>query len=66
VVTGGGVSLAIDTTLHLIGKLYGEAARDDVARLPTAPIATNLGILSTVADSARPFYLTVYSSKRPL
>lgn len=33
VVTGGGVSLAIDATLYLIGRLYGEAARDDVARL---------------------------------
>jgi transcriptional regulator GlxA family with amidase domain len=33
VVTGGGVSLAIDATLYLIGKLYGEAARDDVAKL---------------------------------
>lgn len=30
-VTGGGVSLAIDTTLYLIGRLYGPAARDDVA-----------------------------------
>jgi transcriptional regulator GlxA family with amidase domain len=33
VVTGGGVSLAIDTTLHLIGRIYGENARDEVARL---------------------------------
>jgi transcriptional regulator GlxA family with amidase domain len=33
VVTGGGVSLAIDTTLYLIGKFYGEAARDEVARV---------------------------------
>ncbi|MGA0534131.1 DJ-1/PfpI family protein [Hansschlegelia sp. KR7-227] len=33
VVTGGGVSLAIDATLYLIGKLYGTDARDDVARL---------------------------------
>jgi transcriptional regulator GlxA family with amidase domain len=32
-VTGGGVSLAIDATLYLIGKLYGTDARDDVARL---------------------------------
>jgi len=32
-ITGGGVSLAHDLTLHLIGRLYGEAARDDVARL---------------------------------
>ncbi len=33
VVTGGGVSLAIDTTLYLIGRLYGGAALDEVARL---------------------------------
>jgi transcriptional regulator GlxA family with amidase domain len=33
VVTGGGVSLAIDTTLYLIGRIYGEDARDEVARL---------------------------------
>jgi len=31
--SAGGVSLAIDGTLHLLGRLYGEAARDDVARL---------------------------------
>lgn len=31
IVTGGGVSLAIDATLFLIGRLYGEAARDEVA-----------------------------------
>jgi transcriptional regulator GlxA family with amidase domain len=31
VVTGGGVSLAIDTTLYLLGRFYGEAARDEVA-----------------------------------
>ena len=33
VVTGGGVSLAIDTTLYLIGRLYGGEARHDVAAL---------------------------------
>lgn len=33
VVTGGGVSLAIDATLYLIGKLYGEAARAEVAEV---------------------------------
>jgi transcriptional regulator GlxA family with amidase domain len=32
-VTGGGVSLAHDLTLHLIARLYGEAARDELARL---------------------------------
>ena len=33
VVTGGGVSLAIDATLYLIGTIYGDAARDDVAQV---------------------------------
>jgi transcriptional regulator GlxA family with amidase domain len=33
VVTGGGVSLAIDTTLYLLGRIYGEAAAADVARI---------------------------------
>lgn len=33
VVTGGGVSLAIDATLYLIGRLYGWAAQDEVARV---------------------------------
>lgn len=33
VVTSGGVSLAIDGTLYLIGRLYGPAARDEVARV---------------------------------
>jgi transcriptional regulator GlxA family with amidase domain len=32
VITGGGVCLAIDATLYLIGRFYGEDARDDVAR----------------------------------
>jgi transcriptional regulator GlxA family with amidase domain len=32
-ITGGGVALAHDLTLHLIGRLYGEVARDEVARL---------------------------------
>lgn len=30
-VTGGGVSLAIDATLYLLGKVYGAEARDAVA-----------------------------------
>ncbi len=33
VVTGGGVSLGIDTMLYLLGRLYGESKADDVARL---------------------------------
>jgi transcriptional regulator GlxA family with amidase domain len=32
VVTGGGVSLAIDATLYLIGRLYGGEARHEIAR----------------------------------
>ena len=33
VVTSGGVSLAIDGTLYLIGRIYGEQARDEVAKV---------------------------------
>jgi transcriptional regulator GlxA family with amidase domain len=33
VVTGGGVSLAIDTTLYLLGRLYGSAVAAEVARV---------------------------------
>ncbi len=33
VVTGGGVSLAIDATLYLIGQIYGEEAREQVAKV---------------------------------
>ncbi len=33
VITGGGVSLAIDATLYLIGKIYGEDARAEVAQV---------------------------------
>ena len=32
IVTGGGVTLATDTTLHLLARLYGEDAAWDVAR----------------------------------
>jgi transcriptional regulator GlxA family with amidase domain len=32
VVTGGGVSLAIDATLYLLGRIYGEAAAAEVAQ----------------------------------
>ena len=31
--TAGGVSMAIDGTLHLIGRLYGQAAQEEVARV---------------------------------
>lgn len=52
VVTGGGVSLAIDTTLYLIGKLYGQDACHDVARLieydrALAANAKALGVVAT-------------------
>lgn len=33
VVTGGGVTLAIDTTLHLLARLYGAAVAADVATM---------------------------------
>lgn len=33
IVTGSGVSLAIDTTLYLLGRLYGEDVRAEVARI---------------------------------
>jgi transcriptional regulator GlxA family with amidase domain len=33
VVTGGGVSLAIDATLYLLGRIYGEDAAAEVARV---------------------------------
>lgn len=33
VVTGGGVSLCIDTTLHIIQRMLGEAVADETARI---------------------------------
>jgi len=33
VITGGGVTLGIDTMLHILGKLFGSDAADDVARM---------------------------------
>ena len=33
IVTGGGVSLAIDATLYLLGRLYGEDAAQEIARV---------------------------------
>lgn len=33
VVTGGGVSLAIDTTLYLLGRIHGEAAAAEIAQV---------------------------------
>jgi transcriptional regulator GlxA family with amidase domain len=46
------VSLAHDLTLHLIGRLYGEAARDEVARLIEydRAFAANRAALGIVVD----------------
>ena len=33
IVTGGGVSLGVDTMLYLLGRLYGESKASEVARL---------------------------------
>jgi transcriptional regulator GlxA family with amidase domain len=33
IVTGGGVALAIDTTLYLLGRIYGEDTSAEVARI---------------------------------
>jgi transcriptional regulator GlxA family with amidase domain len=51
-ITGGGVTLAHDLTLHLIGRLYGEAARDEVARLIEydRAFAANRAALGIVVD----------------
>jgi hypothetical protein len=53
VVTGGGVSLAIDTTLYLIGKIYGVDVRNDVARITEYDRAfkANVDALGLVAPS---------------
>jgi len=32
-ITSGGVSLAIDGTLYILGKLYGEVIRDEIASI---------------------------------
>jgi transcriptional regulator GlxA family with amidase domain len=33
IVTGGGVTLGIDATLHLLGKLLGQPVADETARI---------------------------------
>lgn len=33
IVTGGGVSLSIDTTLHLVGRVYGKKMADEVTEI---------------------------------
>jgi transcriptional regulator GlxA family with amidase domain len=56
IVTGGGVSLAIDATLYLIGKFYGDGARDEVARLIEydRAYAANCAALGTFEIDAAP------------
>jgi transcriptional regulator GlxA family with amidase domain len=51
-VTGGGVCLAHDLTLHLIGRLYGAPARDAVAELIEydRAFAVNRAALGIVVD----------------
>jgi transcriptional regulator GlxA family with amidase domain len=53
VVTGGGVSLAIDATLYLIGRFYGEDARDGIARSIEydRAFAANKAALGHIVDS---------------
>ena len=50
VVTGGGVSLALDATLYLLGRLYGPDARQEVAQLIEydRAYAANLAALGAV------------------
>ena len=55
VVTGGGVTLSTDTTLHLIARLYGEPAAWDVARAIEYDRAwtANLAALGTIQPETR-------------
>ena len=55
VVTGGGVSLAADTTLHLLARLYGQTAADDVARAIeyNRAWAANRAALATILPEAK-------------
>lgn len=41
VITGGGVTLGIDTMLYTLGKLFGSAVADDVARMMAYTHARN-------------------------
>lgn len=54
VITGGGVTLCIDTTLYLIGLRYGEAAAAEVARIMEygAARAANASRLPSVVQRA--------------
>jgi transcriptional regulator GlxA family with amidase domain len=53
VVTGGGVSLAIDATLYLLGRIYGPDAAEDVARVLEydRAYAANRAALGTVIEA---------------
>ncbi len=54
VVTSGGVSLAIDGTLYLIGRLYGQAAMIEVAQAieyDRALVANRMGLGLQVYDT---------------
>lgn len=53
VVTSGGVSLAIDGTLYLIGRLYGAKARDEVADVIeySRAFAANRSALGIMGDT---------------
>ena len=55
VVTGGGVTLCIDTTLHLIALRHGAAAADEIARTMEygAARAANAARLPTVSGEIR-------------
>ncbi len=52
VMTGGGVSLAIDLSLHLIGRLFGAAAAEDTAGVIEYGAAwqANKGRLPTITE----------------
>jgi transcriptional regulator GlxA family with amidase domain len=53
VVTGGGVTLAIDLTLHLLGRLCGPAVAEETARIIeyTAAWRANRATFTTIAPA---------------
>lgn len=54
ILTGGGVSLCIDTTLYLVGRRYGESAAAEVARIMEydAARAANARRLASMIEKA--------------
>lgn len=54
VLTGGGVTLCIDMTLHLLARFHGEAAARETARILeySAALAANEARLPAVAEAA--------------